>query len=579
MVVNKLNLSLNEPFIRQAYAKQGDTGRVFNIEIDPTPTENGTLRIKRPDGVEVTSSASSGGEEVGTSFSTIADGQFTALATEINPIQDLHGQSSPYPAGGKGNLLPNNATDGTTTLNGITLKQENGVYSLSGTASDTTTFTISLATSVNLSPSTNKICFLNSKAYAQITVGFTRSGTRIHYWSISPANRVVSGWTDTGNESIDGVHIQINSGVAISGTLTLSPMLVKLTDADPTDFAPYSNICPIYPFVGKNLAVLEQGSLDVANGNEIPSTTRVRTNFIPVEYAKQYIASSENNGWSIRNGIGYSENKTFLVANEYPSISTNIYSASNSNIKYVRFIYSHVTTTETCSPSDYWYQLEKGSTATPYVPYNTQTVYLSPTEDEADATAYNTTLPQIVYGGTLDVVSGKLTVTHGGVIATTSNTLRNSGTSYYVSVADSIRDGQIHTLISNAFKAWTSSIGTGTPGICFINGSGALRFNTTSEYATVSDMLTAIGELQFVYELATPTVIDLTPQQISTLLGENNIFSDSGDVVEVSFSYDGMYAELPSQATSVVGRCIGDVELNGVSTMPFTLVVQKNNQA
>ena len=35
--------------------------------------------------------------------------------------------------------------------------------------------------------------------------------------------------------------------------------------------------------------------------------------------------------------------------------------------------------------------------------------------------------------------------------------------------------------------------------------------------------------VQLVYELATPIEVDLTPTEITTLLGTNNIFADCGD--------------------------------------------------
>jgi hypothetical protein len=40
----------------------------------------------------------------------------------------------------------------------------------------------------------------------------------------------------------------------------------------------------------------------------------------------------------------------------------------------------------------------------------------------------------------------------------------------------------------------------------------------------------AVNGFILCYELATPLTIDLTPQQMTTLLGTNNIWSDAGDV-------------------------------------------------
>ena len=41
-----------------------------------------------------------------------------------------------------------------------------------------------------------------------------------------------------------------------------------------------------------------------------------------------------------------------------------------------------------------------------------------------------------------------------------------------------------------------------------------------------------------VYELATPTTIQLTPQEVTTLLGENNISADTGSVKECEYRAD-----------------------------------------
>ena len=55
-----------------------------------------------------------------------------------------------------------------------------------------------------------------------------------------------------------------------------------------------------------------------------------------------------------------------------------------------------------------------------------------------------------------------------------------------------------------------------------------------------------------VYELATPTTIQLTPQEVTTLLGNNNIWADSGSV-EVEYRADTTlaYNELLSLIASL----------------------------
>ena len=133
---------------------------------------------------------------------------------------------------------------------------------------------------------------------------------------------------------------------------------------------------------GKNRAYLEQGTLNFnSDGSEAPSTSRVRTNFIPVEEATDYVASSESNGWIIKNGCCYDANFNYLGYNIYPKPDNGRFSSTlqstewKPNLKYVRFIYGNPTNTN-CTPDDYWYQFEQNTTPTDYVPYTTSTTSL-----------------------------------------------------------------------------------------------------------------------------------------------------------------------------------------------------------
>ena len=110
------------------------------------------------------------------------------------------------------------------------------------------------------------------------------------------------------------------------------------------------------------------------------------------------------------------------------------------------------------------------------------TVYVSPTQDPDDATVYNvdwSAQAGTVYGGTLDVVTGVLTVDMVNIPSYNGETIN---------------------------EPWLSSM-------------DAYAAGTTP----------TIGA-QVVYTLATPLTYQLTPQEVSTLTGQNNVWSDSGDV-------------------------------------------------
>lgn len=111
-------------------------------------------------------------------------------------------------------------------------------------------------------------------------------------------------------------------------------------------------------------------------------------------------------------------------------------------------------------------QIELGSTATTF--------------EEYKGTAYSITFPSeagTVYGGTLDVTTGLLTVTHGYMAGYNGESLPGK---------------------------WISDRDVYAPG-------------TTP----------TIGA-QVVYELATPQTYQLTPTEVDLLLGENNVFADTG---------------------------------------------------
>ena len=113
-----------------------------------------------------------------------------------------------------------------------------------------------------------------------------------------------------------------------------------------------------------------------------------------------------------------------------------------------------------------------------------------------------------VYGGTLDVARGLLTVTYGQIASYNGETLPG---------------------------AWLSSKDTYTPGG------------------------TPTAGAQVVYELAAPLTYQLTPQQIVTLDGANNVFADCGSVTVTHWPGTGTPVEpvedgaVAAQASVIAG--------------------------
>ena len=187
-------------------------------------------------------------------------------------------------------------------------------------------------------------------------------------------------------------------------------------------------------------------------------------------------------------------------------------------------------------------QIELGSTMTDYEPYQGNT--------------YPISLGQTVYGGTLDVVSGVLTIDKALVDLGSLSWSRYSSASTYtyrarISDMNATTTERNSGLISSAYTLFYGLQLTALDNNTMLRFGGEV-FIRDDRYTDATAFKTAMNGVQLVYELATPTEIQLTPTQVKTLLGNNNIWSDSGSV-EVEYRADTtlVYNELLSLIASL----------------------------
>jgi hypothetical protein len=191
------------------------------------------------------------------------------------------------------------------------------------------------------------------------------------------------------------------------------------------------------------------------------------------------------------------------------------------------------------------------SNVRPITGWTGMNVVVSPTLDAQDGTTYPISWADeagTVYGGTLDVTTGLLTVDMASVdLGTLTWTYYTSGTNPLFSTS-SITDsalgvnGVVPNAISSAYTAYASNsrsnLASVLPNGCFSIERGATTFHVRNDaYTSAAAFKTAMSGVQLVYELATPQTYQLTPQAVMTILGQNNIWADTGDV-EVAYCAD-----------------------------------------
>ena len=277
---------------------------------------------------------------------------------------------------------------------------------------------------------------------------------------------------------------------------------------------------------GKNLfdknAVSTNKWLSTSTGLEEPSAGYYITDYIPVEANKSYFipATSTARRWF------YDANKTpkRYLENALDQVFTPTENG------YIRIT---ILVDGDGAKDINTYQVEQGSSASAYEPYTGQT--------------YTIDLDGTVYGGTLDVTTGVLTVAYG---------YKTYGSSLTWSISDAW--GHANTAVFYASAPDTSvnyKNDTYNPMLCCnilpvmsrndlynsdANGFGysgqpysgipTVRISKSiASDASAFNTWIANNPITVVCELVTPQTIQLTAQEVRTLLGQNNVFADCGD--------------------------------------------------
>lgn len=189
---------------------------------------------------------------------------------------------------------------------------------------------------------------------------------------------------------------------------------------------------------------------------------------------------------------------------------------------------------------------------------------------------YVAELGQTVYGGTLDMISGLLTVDRVMVDLGSFTWVKDATYKrfYTYGLEASIKPA---SSTSTAFSGISDSLETvsfsagytdTTKDTCiFLSASKYVNIRWLAHEAdTVAQFKTAVTGKKLVYELATPRTYLVSPQDIQLIAGDNNVYANSGNV-SVTYAVDlALYKNLPTEAVSINGRYLERI-IDGYRTL------------
>ena len=461
------------------------------------------------------------------SISDGADDQpMKSVKVAIEPVQDLHGYDAPWPAGGSSQIWDE--------------EWELGGYLTGNGNKSSRNDAIRCKNKIPIIPNTSYYfgCASHSTAGDGVLLFYDAQETFISY---------VTGALNSVTTSPENAYYMT---FYIAPETTYNYDIAVNYPATDTAYHPYSNICPITGWTGvkvtrtggKNLfdiGLLNLSPVTVVDGVATGTARNFMDAFsdgipnlnIPknTQLTLSIDAKTDANASSTANGL--------MFQLRYSDGTRTRKSFSNSATDYERItltsdaskVVSEIAISYGTSGSNIWYvknvQLEIGSTATDYEQYLGNTYEVTFPAD-----------PGTVYGGTLDVVSGKLVVDRiSYTIDETKNiklATNSSGFLFHFSSGLSLKNenSQISNQLSYAVSGSASSLYAGANKFVAY-GNGTLYFKFSSDIDTVADVQAYLANnpLQMVLPLATPVIVDLTAQDLETLKGVNNVWSDTGD--------------------------------------------------
>ena len=535
-------------------SEETETGRI-TLNADVTQSDITAIQRNKADIIIANASGS---------IASISDGAddlpVESMTVQIEPVQDLHGQSSPYPAGGGKNKVtfPYAFPDG--VYGGVTFTTTGEKIVASGNTNNSFVLTLAKVTL----PAGSYVMSVDG-THTRVQFRARVSGTNLN--TLNPDNSYATFTLESESEvTFDLVRtatlIDINTHFQVESGST------------PTAWTPFSNICPISGWTGANVYRTGKNLLNihgtVYDTQKNPADPIALTNYsviqgwaytgyvrpnnvtmtigedsitmtVPdgtygvgliakVKAGQKYTFSATHNGYVVcgfytENGTNVSRT-TIGTAQSY---TVTIPSGAEYAILLVRGIAAGTVTYSNI-------QFESGEIASTYEPFKASETYPI-TWEEAGT----------VYGGTLNPVTGELVVNMAYRRMTYEwiNTRDSQSIGFYNNVSSLggntvwVRNwlySEAAPRVSGGIKAVCNAFPISMHNTTIFSAQYRIYFGVGS-MTTVEEFKASVQELEssgdglwIAFELATPITYTLTPTEIRTLLGTNNIWADTGDV-------------------------------------------------
>lgn len=330
------------------------------------------------------------------------------------------------------------------------------------------------------------------------------------------SDEAIRQWTTAEAKSVSGNPITLTDGSARNAeglVVTLEPKQSGSGTPSPTN---------VRPITGYTECVVDRDGKNLLDESQLSSGN--------IAYLPIYVGSGN---FTLSSDAPLNTSSTanlfLLTGNVSVGIDTSTNGVWNAQSRTVSSTNGYVTVASRnlgdVNPHDYHTMLERGTSATPYVPYSHYNITI--------------TFGQTVYGGSVDFKTGKVTVTHKYVSLnwgtySRSDNMGNNKRRILATLSDAVGtvDGAL-----NVCDCLPEQIGWNTDVVKFYIDYQSKAFIAFMPNDTSSD--TTINAC---YELATPIELTLTPAELELLKGYNYI-TTNGTTIALDYLPDSLLAE------------------------------------